>query len=91
MHFTATYIWLMLKYPKHVDTTVIQLLMICYDQQQSGTDTERVLWHQAAEFSFVDREVCLTQDISPCFSCLSSIATYYFALVWNIWYHPEDN
>ena len=24
--------------------------MICYDQQQSGTDTERVLWHQAAEF-----------------------------------------
>lgn len=81
----------MLKYPKHVDTTVIQLLMICYDQQQSGTDTERVVWHQAAEFSFGNSEVCLTQDISPCFSCLSSIATYYFALVWNIWYHPEDN
>ena len=35
--------------------------MICYDQQQSGTDTERVLWHQAAEFSFENSEVCLTQ------------------------------
>lgn len=74
----------MLKYPKHVDTTVIQLLMICYDQQQSGTDTERVLGYQAAEFSFGNSEVCLTRDLSPCFSCVSNVATFYFALVWNI-------